>query len=43
LTLIESLEEAAKWLIILAIAVWLSIAQIAAWRRPKMARGADCT
>jgi hypothetical protein len=32
LMLIESLVETAKWLIILTIAIWLSIAQIAAYR-----------
>jgi hypothetical protein len=29
------LMEAAKWLIVLAVAIWLSIAQVAAWRRRK--------
>ncbi len=29
------LEETGKWCIVLAIAVWLSIAQLAAWRRRK--------
>ena len=31
--------EAAKWGIILAIAVWLSIAQLAAWRQARRAAG----
>jgi hypothetical protein len=41
--LIESLVEAAKWLIILAIAVWLSVAQITAWRKPKKVRSMACS
>jgi hypothetical protein len=32
-TLTAFLVEAIKWCIILTIAVWLSIAQIASWRR----------
>jgi hypothetical protein len=31
--------EAAKWCIMLAVAVWLSIAQLAAWRRARHAGG----
>ena len=34
-TLNDLLEEAGKWCIVLVIAVWLSIAQFAAWRRRK--------
>jgi hypothetical protein len=32
--------EVAKWCIVLAIAVWLSIAQLAAWRQRKKMRAA---
>jgi hypothetical protein len=36
-TLGDSLVEGAKWCIILGIAVWLSISQVATWRRGKQA------
>ncbi len=36
--LIEFLVEAAKWCIVLAIAIWLSIAQLAAWRHRRNIR-----
>jgi hypothetical protein len=37
-TLGDSLVEGAKWCILLGIAVWLSISQLAAWRRGKKVR-----
>jgi hypothetical protein len=37
---IPDLVEAIKWCIILAIAIWLTLAQLAAWRQRKKPRGA---